>query len=340
MKLGGFDKKRRTWTILYLNKGSRTRIDSGVIQVVGRDPITGAVEVAYADNNARQRSIKTVWHRSTHDSGIYGSSVLRAVLGKDANFAFPKSLYAVRDTLNTLTSGNRDALILDFFAGSGTTLHATMLLNAEDGGRRRCILVTNNEVNEKTEKALAAAGHYPGDKEYEKHGVVESVTWPRCKTAVEGVRADGKPIDGEYLNGRAMQDGFEENVEYLRLDFLDPNAVARGDAFQAILPILWMIASCEGPRQDSKGSQPWFFPKESPFAVLLREREFRSFRDKLAERPDVKFVFLVTDSEENFAMMRRSLGPRVQCAQLYKSYLETFRLNTDSSLLTGGNHED
>ena len=130
----------------------------------------------------------------------------------------------------------------------------------------------------------------------------------------------------------AVKDGLEENLEYMRLDFLNPNEVARGEAFQAILPILWMMAGCRGIREDSKGSQSWFIPKHAPFAVLTKEREFRSFRETLAERKDIEWIFLVTDSEENFVLMRRTLGRKFHCVQLYKSYLENFRINTPEVL--------
>lgn len=336
VRLGGFDKKRRTWTVQYLNKGTRSRIDKGDIHVVGRDPITGTVAIEYSSNEARQRNIKTVWHRGAHDSGIYGSSILRSVVGGEVNFAFPKSIYAVQDALGAVVRDKPDALVLDFFAGSGTTLHATALLNAQDDGARRCILVTNNEVEEKLGKQLVKDGISPGDEVFEAQGISESVTWPRCKNTIRGHRDDGTYLPGEYLDGRKLEDGLLENLEYFRLDFLDPAEVARGDAFQAILPILWMMAGCQGEREDSKGSQPWFIPKHSPFAVLIKEKEFRAFRKKLAEREDIEWVFLVTDSEENFALMRRTLGRAVQCIQLYKSYLENFRLNTPEVLGQGG----
>jgi len=66
-------------------------------------------------------------------------------------------------------------------------------LNAEDGGSRRCILVTNNEVAEKQAKQLNAGGVFPGDAEFEKYGICESVTWPRCKYVTQGFRDDGTP---------------------------------------------------------------------------------------------------------------------------------------------------
>jgi adenine-specific DNA-methyltransferase len=297
---------------------------------VGRDKRTGTVSLEFAAGE--QRQIKTVWHRATHDSGIYGSTMLKAVLGESGLFAYPKSIYAVRDTLNVVTKDRPNALIVDFFAGSCTTFHATILLNSETGGRRRCILVTNNEVTDRREKALATEGYLPGDLEFERHGVAESIAWPRCKWSVLGYRDDGSLLEGDYLSGRLLQEGFEENIEYFRLDFLDPAEVARGDAFKAILPILWMIAGCRGIRQDSKGSQAWFITKNSPFAVLTKEKEFRAFKDTVLKTREVKWIFLITDSEENFATMRSALGKRFECMQLYKTYLETFRLNGGEAL--------
>jgi adenine-specific DNA-methyltransferase len=79
----------------------------------------------------------------------------------DRRFSFPKSLYAVQDTLRFFVADKPSALIVDFFAGSGTTLHAVNLLNAEDGGHRRCIMVTNNEVSADEAKSLTERGFQP-----------------------------------------------------------------------------------------------------------------------------------------------------------------------------------
>ena len=78
-------------------------------------------------------------------------------------FSYPKSLYAVKDSIWYFLKEKPNALVLDVFAGSGTTLHAINLLNAEDGGCRRCILVTNNEVSLAEAKALTARGIRPGE---------------------------------------------------------------------------------------------------------------------------------------------------------------------------------
>ena len=223
---------------------------------------------------------------------------------------------------------------MDFFAGSGTTTHAVARLNRQDGGLRRSILVTNNEVSVGEAELLRRKGLKPGDPEWEALGIFEQVTRPRLISAFTGKTPDGQPIIGEYKFGDEfpMAEGFDENIEFFRLDFLDTDEVARGEAFKAIVPILWMVAGCRGEREDSKGSTPWFIPKNSPFAVLIQEKQFRAFRTKLAERDDIEWAFLITDSDDNFGQMRRTLGRKYECVQLYKSYLENFRINSQDAL--------
>ena len=87
----------------------------------------------------------TWWEKSEYSATSMGNNLLANILGGKL-FDYPKSLYAVVDSLK-VANAQSSSIILDFFAGSGTTLHATMQLNAEDGGHRQCILVTNNENN-------------------------------------------------------------------------------------------------------------------------------------------------------------------------------------------------
>ena len=292
----------------------------------------GLIKIYKKARPKETRRLNTVWTNSEYSAGDYGSRLVNSIMGKANAFPFPKSIYAVRDAIASVCQHRPNALILDFFSGSGTTYHATALLNSEDHGHRRCILVTNNEVAEKDGKELNTQGVFAGDPDFESIGIGDAITWPRCKYVTEGKRSDGTQLDGAYSNRKKLLEGFDENLEYFRVDFLDPDEVARGDAFKAILPILWMVAGCSGEREDSKGSTPWFIPKHSPFAVLNQEKQFRAFREKLAERKDIEWVFLITDSEENFGQMRRTLGRKYECVQLYKSYLENFRINTQDAL--------
>jgi adenine-specific DNA-methyltransferase len=322
---GSYDEKRRTHGISYLSKKLQAQIAAGAVEVVKFDKVRNVAEIRYASEAERQ--IKSVWHRTYHDAGAYGSDLLKRILGRSRAFSFPKSLYAVRDSLGTIIRDRPNALVLDFFAGSGTTLHAVALLNAEDGGSRRCVLVTNNEVEEERAKELTKQGVGPGHDRFEREGICQSITWPRVKFAIAGKRDDGSKLEGSYLTGSALAEGFEENAEYFKLDFLDPHRVARGEAFEAILPILWMMADCRGQRETSRGSQPWFIPKKNTYAVLLKEAHFVPFCREVRSRKEITNVFLVTDSEDSFRDMASQLEG-YETTMLYKSYLETFRINT------------
>jgi very-short-patch-repair endonuclease/16S rRNA G966 N2-methylase RsmD len=83
---------------------------------------------------------KTIWDNKLYNATAYGTSLLREIMGKPQAFSFPKSVYAVSDCIRVCTS-DKNARVLDFFAGSGTTAHAVINLNREDGGRRKYILV-------------------------------------------------------------------------------------------------------------------------------------------------------------------------------------------------------
>lgn len=89
---------------------------------------------------------KTVWSDPKYDANGYGKQLINSII-PNCPFDFPKSLWNVYDCLFSVVSKRKTAIILDFFAGSGTTGHAVMKLNAEDGGNRRFILCTNNENN-------------------------------------------------------------------------------------------------------------------------------------------------------------------------------------------------
>ena len=86
---------------------------------------------------------KTVWTDSKYDASVYGTQLVKEIVGKE--FPFPKSLYAVKDCIEAVAADKPNAIVLDFFAGSGTTGHAVLDLNKSDNGNRSFILCTNNE---------------------------------------------------------------------------------------------------------------------------------------------------------------------------------------------------
>ena len=242
VRLGSFTENGMSFS--YLKSGEATKVDEGKFPIIGhRDD--GSIIVDESDYEARFIP-GTQWWITSHDATQLGTKLLNAIIGK--RFDFPKSLYAVHDTIRFFVVNKPNALIVDFFAGSGTTLQAVNLLNAEDGGKRRCIMVTNNEVSEAEAKELKRKGYQPGDEEWERLGIARYVNWPRTVCSIEGHDVNGQPLKGEYLgtDKREMKEGFESNCVFFKLEFLDKTQVALGRQFRELLPMLWMKAGAFG----------------------------------------------------------------------------------------------
>ena len=270
-----------------------------------------------------------IWQISSHDATQYGSRLLGGLL-PDRKFPYPKSLYAVKDCLRFFTASKPNAIIVDFFAGSGTTLHAVNLLNKELGGHRRCIVVTNNEIGYKTEIKMKEAGYRPGDPEWESIGIARYNTWPRIVCSIEGHDVNGKPLKGNYLGlNTPMSDGFKANAIYFKLGFLDKNAVALGRQFKELLPVLWMKAGAVGPCPmlgEGDAVPDMMVLPQNRMAVLNDDTAFAQFEDQVREHPEIETVYIVTDSERGYREMIRSLDVK-DTYQLYRNYLDNFKIN-------------
>lgn len=324
-KVGQYDKKNNRYSLLYLGKKQRERIERGQIKIIGHDE-NGAAIVEEAENQMIRRFPKTIWNRQAHNAGEYGSRLIRNIIpGRD--FTFPKSLYAVRDTIKTVMLEKPNALIVDFFAGSGTTLHAVNLLNAEDGGHRRCIMATNNEVSEKESKSLQKQGLHERDSTWQKYGIARYVTWPRTVCCIEGHDVNGQPLKGKYLGSdRPMADGFAANAAFFRLDFLDKHSVARGEQLKKLLPVLWMKAGAVGaPPKATEEHRFYLFPRNR-FAVLINPKYTYEFTQALYDG-GFDVAFIITDYEAEYRSIADGLNVK-QMYQLYRDYLENFTINT------------
>lgn len=136
-------------------------------------------------------SYRTVWNDKLYDANEYGTKILNSMVPKN-DFSYPKSVYNVRDCILAAVKNNPEAIILDFFAGSGTTAHAVQLINKQYGGNRQFILCTNNAVGEKREKEYRKKyGEIkPELKRWrnwcEKYGIAASITYPRIKSLYSG----------------------------------------------------------------------------------------------------------------------------------------------------------
>lgn len=137
---------------------------------------------------------KSLFYKPEYSSGN-GTRELEKIFGTERVFSNPKPLELIKDFLEIGSS--KESVVLDFFAGSGTTLHALMKLNEEDGGNRKCILVTNNESD-----------------------ICENVTYKRCLKVIEGFTNEEL---GDF-SGLSCN-----SLRYYRTDFIPRNQTVKAE---------------------------------------------------------------------------------------------------------------
>lgn len=191
VKLGRFNGERTS--VNYLPKSAIQKIKDGIFTV------DGYAEDGSVISNNENRSIlpTTQWKIGSHDATVFGSNLLKEIL-LDRKFPFPKSLYAVKDVISFFVKNKPNAIVVDFFAGSGTTMHAINLLNVEDGGNRTCIMVTNNELSAEEEQEFKKQGIEKGSVQWEERGIAKYITWPRTVCSINGCDISGKALKGTY----------------------------------------------------------------------------------------------------------------------------------------------
>jgi adenine-specific DNA-methyltransferase len=308
-------------SILYLKAGEAARVETGYYQVIGKR-IDDSVETAPPQAVAKFIP-GTQWRITSHNAGVYGTSVNNSLL-PGRYFPFPKSLYAVEDILRFFIIEKSDAIVLDFFAGSGTSAHAVMRLNRQDGGRRQCISVTNNEVAVDEQKALRENGLRPGDVKWEQWGICDHITQARLEAAITGKTPSGEPIKGEYsfTDEFPMAEGFEENAEFFTLTYEAKEAVNHSLAFARIAPLLWLRAGAWGKRIDKLPSGGWAVVET--YGLLTEVDQVTPFIKAVSKAEGVFVAYIVTDDDRRFQAIAKRLSDGVEPVRLYESYLTNF----------------
>lgn len=179
------------YSIQYLPEGVISKIKSGELEVIGQEP--GAPTLVFGENKTVGSEIPTIWTEKDFHT-TKGTAAIKEIFG-DKRFSYPKPLELIVEILRAVT--NADSIVLDFFAGSGTTGQACLELNKQDSGNRRFIVCTNNE----------------GD-------ICNNVTYPRLHTVISGIRIDGSKYS----------DGIPANLKYYRTDFVSRDEEYLSDA--------------------------------------------------------------------------------------------------------------
>ena len=227
-----------------------------------------------------QQIFKNVWVDQKYQSEFHGTNLLKKIFG-DKRFDYPKSLYLVMDILKI--TAKEDAVILDFFAGSGTTGHAVLELNNEDGGNRQFIICTNNENNN---------GNGYG-------GVAKGVCCPRISKVIKGY-TDSTKTKIAGLGG---------NLKYYKTTFVN-NVKTDNDKriFTAKSTEMLCLAENTFEKVASKKNQYAVFQnKKQMTGIIYDEDHIIDFKKEIKKhkKPVVVYVFSYdhTYNEEDFADM-------------------------------------
>lgn len=320
-RVNRWDAEKRIGTVQYLPGGTISSIQDKTIKITGKRKDGSVIGVVAVDEESPPP--KRVWNLSSHNAETGGTNVLSSLI-PGRSFPYPKSLYAVEDVLRFFVKEKLSATVLDFFAGSGTTSHAVMRLNRQDGGRRQCISVTNNEVAADEQKTLRDKGLRPGDAEWEGRGICDYITKPRVAAAITGKTPDGSLVKGDYkfTDEFPMRDGLEENAEFFTLTYESPIAVNHDIAFARIAPLLWLRAGSSGARIDELPVNGWAVVDS--YGLLSDADSATPFIKAVSKAQGLRIAFILTDDDRRFQSIAQRLPEGVEPVRLYESYLTNF----------------
>ncbi|MFA9422466.1 MAG: site-specific DNA-methyltransferase [Sedimentibacter sp.] len=353
----------QAYNLSYVTMPSIKKALAGEYEIMGVRG-NGTKIINLPNGNEHQKS--TAWKETQYDANAYGTKLIGKML-VNKRFSFPKSLYSVLDSLSVYLSDKPEALVVDFFAGSGTTLHAINLLNYRDNGHRRCVMVTNNEVSEDEASNLKEKGYKPGDNEWEKIGIAQHVTWPRTVCSITGRDVNGNYLNGSYdckienyveidgevtnqdtgkkIRGKVykktkisayrefeklkMSDGFKTNASFYKLCFLDKTAVALGRQFKELLPVLWMKGGAIGkcPRSIDYDDLSDMMIFLENKMAILIDEASYSKFDFALDKYSEIKTIYIVTDSESAYREMIRNYQDKDCYQLYRDYLDNFRIN-------------
>ncbi|HAI56850.1 MAG TPA: site-specific DNA-methyltransferase, partial [Saprospirales bacterium] len=310
VKVTTWKPDKLTGSVKYLQTGIIAKINSGEITVTGKAK-DGSVEGHVAKGVSGDTSPKRVWNLPSHNAETGGTNMISSLL-PGRRFPFPKSLFAVEDALRFVVSDKPNAIILDFFSGSGTTAHSVMRLNKQDDGNRQSISVTNNEVSAEEQRTFLQDGLRPGDEDWEKWGICDYITKPRIKAAITGKTPTGEKVKGKYryTDEFPISEGFKENAKFFTLTYETPMAVSYNLAFEHIAPLLWMRAGSKGKRIDSIPETGWAVSDN--YGILFDLDKSSEFYNAIGTQSNIKIAYIVTDDDRRFQSIAKRLPKGVE----------------------------
>lgn len=234
---------------------------------------------------------KTIWHDSKYDASSNGIMLLQNILGRENNFPYPKSLYTIYDILQLTT--DKDSIVLDYFAGSGTTGHAIHKLNEKDGGARKYILCTNNEGN-----------------------ICADITYPRIKKVIQG-----------YKNSKGEKTGgLGGNLKYYKTNFVGSEPTHRNKKLLTDKSIE-MLCIKENTFDEVINKKDIFIfkSKERFTAILFDEMKMEEFKNEIKKLKMPVSVYVFSLEGDDFKEEFENLKNDITLCSIPEAILKVYR---------------
>lgn len=233
---------------------------------------------------------RTVWTGPKYDASTFGSKIVNGLTG--TQFPFPKSIYNTKDCLECVVKERKNAIVLDFFAGSGTTAHALILLNKEDGGERKFILCTNNENH-----------------------IAEEVCWPRIKKVIEGHK-DYPDITGMPVN-----------LKYFKTDFVNYDEPTDKNKIKLTEQATEMLCVKEGTFEKVLDQKSFKIFKNSNHytGIIFDQSAISAFKEEIKDIKGKFSVYVFSLGDETFDDEFKDLTQKVQLSPIPEAILRVYR---------------
>lgn len=246
-------------------------------------------EIVIEHKYREQQVFKNVWTNKKYQSEFNGTNLLKKILGENT-FNYPKSLYLLIDVLK-ITS-NKESIILDYFAGSGTTGQAVLEINKEDDGLRRFILCTNNENN-----------------------IASEICYPRIKNVING-----------YRNGKELIEGINGNLQYYITDFVDAE-ITDANKKKLTMQATGMLCIKEGTYELVIGKKKYsiFQAGKHYTGIIFDEMAIDEFKTYIKELKGNFSIYVFSLGDDTFDEEFEDIKQKVTIKPIPESILRVYR---------------
>lgn len=245
-----------------------------------------------------QFTYRTVWADTKYYANIYGSKLLNNIIS--AKFSFPKSLYAVEDCIKAVIHNKDNSIILDFFAGSGTTGHAVLELNSIDGGNRKFILCTNNEDN-----------NGDGSK------IATDICLPRIERVIKGYKG---------IVDKKNYDGMGGNLKYYKTAFVPADPTDK-NKIALTKKATEMLCVKEDTFEKVKSSEQYvIFGNKKRYTGIIYDHQVIDVFKKEISKIDGKFsVYVFSLGDDTFDEEFEDMKSKVKLSPIPEAILRVYR---------------